>query len=120
MNIYEQRDLRTAARAERTGMNPLNASVPAGWDNRVDQLIEAIYAVDEEAEFIQVKTKFGGFRCYGRFNEAARLLVEQAETDLKFVCWYCGGLATEHFHMEPACADHGTGFDPGFDGQYGI
>lgn len=117
MTPFEKRRIRADARAERTGMHRYNSDVPPGWDDRVDKLIDAILLVDENARFIQVKTKFGGFRCHGSFSPAARKLIEQAELDLRFICWYCGGLATDKFHYEPACKDHKTGFNPDWDGH---
>ena len=117
MNPFEKRHARALARAERTGMHPMNADVPPGWDDRVDKLIDAILLVDENAQFTQVKTKFGGFRCHGTFNESARTLIHQAELDLRYICWYCGGLATDKFYMEPACKDHKTGFEPDWNGH---
>lgn len=107
-------DARTIARAERTGMHRANAQVPPGWDDRVDKLIDAILIVDEDAVFRQVKTKFGGFRCNGIFNDAARKLIAEAEHDLRHVCWWCGGLAVDRWHMEPACKDHNNYFTPDY------
>jgi len=104
----------THARVKRTGVHPANASVPRGWNTRVDKLVDTIYNVDETATFSQFKSKFGGLRVYGTFNKAATEAVRQAELDCEFLCWWCGALATTKWNYEPACVDHSSqsGFRP--------
>jgi hypothetical protein len=110
---YDENDRITFERTKRTRVQQGNASVPYGWNKRVDGLIDEIYILDPDATFSQFKSKFGGLRVYGTFNPAAERAIRQAEIDCESICFWCGNYADERWNMEPVCNDHKKGaFDP--------
>jgi len=116
LETYEPRDefeRRTFERAKKTNTHIMNASVPRGWNKRVDGLVDEILYLDPNATFSQFKSKFGVLRVYGTFNEAAQNAVRQAEADCESLCFWCGDHAEDRWNSEPACANHKKGvFDP--------
>lgn len=113
---YDENDRITFERVKRTRVHAMNASVPHGWNKRVDGLVDEIYMLDPKATFSQFKSKFGGLRVYGSFNEAAQNAVRQAEADCLSLCFWCGDHAEHRWNYEPACDEHRKGvFDPHAD-----
>lgn len=86
---------------------------PLGWNSLVRELVGALeaYAKDSNPELRidQVKSKFGGLRCYlSEHDEGAGVLIEAFEARSLQVCEVCGspGKRVGKHWVVTACSEH--------------
>jgi hypothetical protein len=66
--------------------------VPKGWKNIISKLVDEMFQLGWNGEFVQIKEKFGTLRFY--LNKpvpiSIEILIEQAEIETKKHCRVCG------------------------------
>lgn len=89
-------------------------SIPDGWRELYEQLIEGLASVESDLEVIQAKQKFGGLRVYlNRFSPEADRLIETAARKSRSTCEECGAeaktRANRQGYYRTLCDQHADG-----------